>query len=111
MNNPTITKTRADVLRAIADPNIEVYASLGSSFNTSWLDADVWVKNADGTRRKVTKTAADLEQAGLVERAPIRRSDPDAPYGRRNSAYRYPRDYTITEAGRQALAAYDTDGK
>jgi hypothetical protein len=97
----TITAARADILRAIADPTIEVYASLGSIFNASWLSADVWVKYPDGTRRKVTKTVGDMDEAGLVERAP--------------GSSRAPRPYTLTPDGEKALADYDaqrvTEGK
>lgn len=102
-----ITDTRAELLRAIANPDVEVYASLGSIFNTSWADANVWVKRPDDTLRKVTKVVGDLEKAGLVERAPEHAAAPDAPWGARNAARRLPRHYTLTDAGRKALAEYD----
>lgn len=99
MNNLTITTRRADILRAIADPNIEVYASLGDFRNTHWPSADVWLKTPDGMTWKVTKVVADLEAAGLVTR--------EAQHAR----FRQPRHYTLTKAGEKALADYDENGQ
>lgn len=104
MTGIRITPTRATILRAIANPNTDVYAALGSVFNTSWTDADVWAKNPDGTRRKVTKTVGELEAAGLVERAPEHTAAPDAPWGARNAARRRPRHYTLTPDGAAVMA-------
>jgi hypothetical protein len=86
-----ITPTRAAILHAIASDNIEVYAAL-KGIRGSWVDADVWLKEPDSPKRKVTGVVADLEKAGLVRRDP-----PRATYGMM-------RHYTLTGDGAAVVA-------
>lgn len=88
-----ITADRAELLRAIADRDIEVYAAI-AALRGSWSTADVWIRH-DGSERKVTAKIRKLETAGLVKR------------GQPGVRYHEPRHYTLTEAGEKALAEYD----
>jgi DNA-binding MarR family transcriptional regulator len=89
-----LTPTRLALLRAVADPNTDVYAE-PASIRGGWSNAVVRVKEAGVPVRTVTKVAAELEQAGLIERA-----KPGVRYfGRRR--------YSLTDAGRAELAKHD----
>jgi predicted MarR family transcription regulator len=94
MTTLTITDTRAELLRAIADPNIEVYAAI-AALRGSWSTADVWIRRGGSLEQKVTGKIRKLETAGLVKR------------GQPGARYHEPRHYTLTDAGRKALAEYD----
>lgn len=89
----TITADRAELLRAVDNPDIEVYAAI-AALRGSWSTADVWIRH-DGSERKVTAKIGKLETAGLVKR------------GQPGARYHAPRHYTLTDAGRKALAEYD----
>ncbi|MDG4792044.1 hypothetical protein O7626_40220 [Micromonospora sp. WMMD1102] len=89
MTSIQITPTRAAILHAIASTDIEVYAL--KTIRQSWADADVWLKESDAPKRKVTGIVADLEKAGLVRRQP-----PHTTYG-------MVRHYTLTDDGREAI--------
>ncbi len=90
----TIPPARAEILRAVADPGVRVFAAIGS-LRGSWADADVWLSPADGTDRKVTGSIGKLEQAGLVKREPA---------GVRYHSHRH---YSLTAEGVKVLADYD----
>lgn len=85
-----MTPARLALLRAVDDPNTEVYASTG--LGGSWSTADVWIRVPGEVRRKATKRVDELEVAGLVKLAPT------------GVRYHQPRDYSLTEAGAKVLA-------
>jgi hypothetical protein len=89
-----MTPTRAALLRAVADPDIEVFAVFGG-LRGSWSTADVWIREPGRALRKVTALAGWLEAVGMVRRGPVR------------NRYHAPRHYTLTDNGRAALAALD----
>ncbi len=90
----TITATRANILRAVADPEVEVYAAI-AALRGSWSTADVWISPQGRREQKVTGKIRPLEDAGLVKR------------GLPGARYHSPRYYTLTSDGEKALAAYD----
>ncbi len=63
MADLTITPARAEILRAIASPDVRVFAAI-ESLRGSWPDADVWISPTDGPWRKVTAAIGQLEAAG-----------------------------------------------
>ncbi|MEV2239569.1 hypothetical protein [Micromonospora sp. NPDC049891] len=95
MTHLNITTRRANILNAINNPNTDVYACLGSIKNTHWPSADIWLKDETGMTWKVNAVVTELEAAGLVKRAP------------QGARFREPRHYTLTDAGRAALDAYN----
>lgn len=94
MPDLTITAARANILRAIADPNTEVYASI-PALRGSWSTAQVWLAPAEGREKQITNAIRPLEAASLVKRGPG------------GARYHAPRHYTLTDDGRQALTDYD----
>ncbi len=85
-----MTPARILLLRAVADPKTEVYASVG--LGGSWSTADVWLNPPYEVRRKVTQRVDELEVAGLVQRAPA------------GTRYYQPRHYSLTADGEAILA-------
>jgi hypothetical protein len=88
-----MTPTRIALLRAVADPGVEVAAKIRRG--NSWSTADVFLREPGSGERKVTAEVSKLEAAGLVRLGP--------------SGVRYftPRDYSLTEAGEKVLADHD----
>jgi DNA-binding transcriptional ArsR family regulator len=91
-----MTPTRLALLRAVADPTIDVSAAI-SGLRGSWSTADVWLKAPGEVHRKVTKKVDELEVAGLVKRASA------------GVRYHQPRRYSLTEAGAKVLAELGID--
>lgn len=92
MSALNMTPARIAILRAVADPNIEVYATITVH---SWAAADVWMREPGEMKQKVTGKVKPLVSAGLVKVAPV------------GTRYHQPRPYTLTEAGEKILADLD----
>lgn len=86
------TPARIALMRAVDNPDVEVYAS--ARLGGSWSTAEVWLKEPYTMARKVTKQVGTLEAAGLVVRA------------RPGVRYHQPRPYSLTDAGRVWLAQH-----
>jgi hypothetical protein len=91
-----MTPARVALLRAVADPNVEVSATVG--LGGTWSTADVYLRRWGQYERKVTAAVALLEAAGLIVRGGV------------GEHFYAARPYSLTPDGEKALARIDALG-